>query len=1108
MYFAYGWPKILAAVEDDAQTIVHLAYGNGRLAVITSHSVQVWTGNQHRVKLGEVKRTEESVTSEGANARAIWSKDFTSLVVLTTGNALHFYDVLEGEELLEIAQLLDPLVAQQFKRVTLSLRAIARFADSNVSCFAFETDGESLLLGLSDGRLLLMTWRGERLGMLDLVGGAPKSPKDAVANGTHGATDTSPSPQKSPPEPNSIVQLEYSAALQVLAIVVADGRVIVAKTSTSRLHPVEQVHKDTVLASDAACVAIATRTEVLAVGRRDGVVDMYSLADRCAYLRTLSLVDWGCTVEDTGAVSCLQWSPDNCVLAVGWQLRGLSVWSVSGCRLMCTIRQGGSGVSASPLTSASSSTHGEPLEGGVTTAAWGPEGYYLMAAELSLGTAPRLLQFPFAKGSMTSSVARTSAVWEMLQAEDRLMLIQNDASQQLHIQHLVVPQSYISFNWPIVHVASSEDGSDIAVAGRQGLILFNLRSKKWRMFGDVSQERAIRCAGLMWHHRTIVVCSQKAEKFELLLYPRYHLDQSSLLCRQPLPTQPLAMDTHGEFILTVTSPFALTVYQVAVQGELTPLGSPRAVLTAVRELSLQSVKRPPVAVMFVANYGKSDASSQLLNAGDAAPDHCIVLRSDGQLLLLHIAQGTERQLLTGVEHFWVTAGRSQPEASAAERPWWAYGHRGMQLWYPSSPDTSSSDSLFQQDPELEFDREVYPLGVSTAAGVIVGVSQRLCVVPNTDMPCFEPTPKAQPILPCLLRHLLQTEAHEEALVLASANTSRPHFSHSLEWLLFTVLDAATASASARRKAQGLLSPTGPYISSPNPDKNPGYNMLVAAAELISHFPDFVDVVVSVARKTDERHWALLFQAAGKPTTLFEQCISNGQYRTAACYILVIEKLEGPTVGQQSALRLLQAVLGSGLYDLAGELVRFLIRSGREVSTSDKEVDDSADGIISTFFKFGFTSSAPKKRADVLHTTVGRILSDHATRLLTRYDLRQLVQFAKGTQFDLSAFLAAERSRAARLEDFPSALRTVRSKLGPDSPEMRHDAEVLLAHMRAVGCTEWVVVLATLLHRNQLLLELFQGDRQLWRAYAQTIESEFPEESYLGLLRSLEHDLAS
>ena len=72
----------------------------------------------------------------------------------------------------------------------------------------------------------------------------------------------------------------------------------------------------------------------------------------------------------------------------------------------------------------------------------------------------------------------------------------------------------------------------------------------------------------------------------------------------------------------------------------------------------------------------------------------------------------------------------------------------------------------QLEPELDFDREVYPLGLSPAAGIIVGISQRLTLSGCILMPCFEPTPQAQPILPCLLWHLLQVLPNLEPGILA------------------------------------------------------------------------------------------------------------------------------------------------------------------------------------------------------------------------------------------------------------------------------------------------------------------------------------------------------
>ena len=43
------------------------------------------------------------------------------------------------------------------------------------------------------------------------------------------------------------------------------------------------------------------------------------------------------------------------------------------------------------------------------------------------------------------------------------------------------------------------------------------------------------------------------------------------------------------------------------------------------------------------------------------------------------------------------------------------------------------------------------------------------------------------------------------------------------------------------------------------------SLLEKTCDLIKNFPEYLDVVVSVARKTDGRHWADLFTAAGRST---------------------------------------------------------------------------------------------------------------------------------------------------------------------------------------------------------------------------------------------------
>lgn len=61
-----------------------------------------------------------------------------------------------------------------------------------------------------------------------------------------------------------------------------------------------------------------------------------------------------------------------------------------------------------------------------------------------------------------------------------------------------------------------------------------------------------------------------------------------------------------------------------------------------------------------------------------------------------------------------------------EIPWWTYGARGMQLWFPKSLAEPVSHAAaaeaahYMTDPELEFDREVYPISISLAEVSIIG----------------------------------------------------------------------------------------------------------------------------------------------------------------------------------------------------------------------------------------------------------------------------------------------------------------------------------------------------------------------------------------------------
>ncbi|CAM6095693.1 unnamed protein product [Calypogeia fissa] len=1116
MYVAYGWPKLLP-IAGSQERLIHVSVSGSLLLLVSATDIQVWSATQHRTKLGQLVRDSSSLQYEGINFQATWSVDSKTIAVMTSGCVLQFYSVTPSDKHLQLSGTDTGVFLVELK--LFSTVNLLIFGET-ISVCCLTADESTVIVGLSNGGLQFVSWSGQLLGNAEVLQGR------ATSNGTMYIPEANGSPTVPVPAPLAshpsfaasnnqaiadcgFTQIEVSSILHILVAVLSEGYVLLCSVNEKGLRQVSDITPQKwVGVLDAICASIGHQQQLLAVGCMRGTVELFNLADNALPLRTISLFDWGYSVDDTGPVNCISWTPDNSTFAVGWQHRGLAVWSVSGCRLMCTIRQGSLSNVFSPSFSMFSGTElsrSEPMVGGVAALAWGEQGYQLFAVE-HRNTA-RLIEFPFAKSCISQNVVGVSHVWQLLHGQDRVLLVQSDEEDQLKIQHLIIPQSYISMNWPVMHVAANSDGTYLAIAGRRGLILYDMQLKKWRVFGDVTQERQVQCVALLWLGKIVVVCNYKeaTKSYELNLYPRYHLDETSLLCRRPLLDKPIALDVWQDFILVTYPPFDIHIFHVHIHGNLSPLKPSTVQLFPVRELSIMNARKPPLAMHFLPNVsGECDPPPTCDGTCDDGwrdvaaeamlrqPTRCMLLRTDGELSLLDLERGSERRLISGVERFWLTCGRPKEEAALIkEVPWWAYGHRGMQVWYPSSPADTSQDAqdVWELDPELDFDREVYPLGVSTGSGVIVGISQRLSLAACAAMPCFEPTPQTQPILPCLLRHLLQRDKLEEAIQLARLSCGRPHFSHSLEWLLFTVFDAAVSSQYVNKK-RGKVSPAASHL-------------LQQACILVRQFSEYLDVVVSVARKTDGRHWSELFAAAGKSTELFEECFQKGSYRTAACYILVIQKLEGPTISQQSAVRLLKAALEVSMYELAGELCRFLLRAGREYE-DDKDIDRN---IFSSFF-LGLSSPAPIMGADVHHATVKHILEKHAAHLMELKELQELVAFAKGTQFDITDFLKSEKGKSARLEDFSSALRIIGAKLDVDTPEGRLDTEFLLGHMRAVGFKEWVVVLGTLLRFPEVLLELFRRDVRLWEAYSKTIQSQENYLEFEEFLLALEQDLAS
>ncbi|CAL5382003.1 unnamed protein product [Camellia sinensis] len=224
----------------------------------------------------------------------------------------------------------------------------------------------------------------------------------------------------------------------------------------------------------AACASVCWG---LAVGTRRGVVELYDLVDSAALFRSVSLYDWGYSMDDTGAVTCIACTLDNSAFAVGWKLRGLTVWSISGCRLMSTICQIGLSSASSPVVKANQDCKYEPMMGGTSMMHWDEYGYRLNAAEE---------------------------------------------------------------------------------------LIYGFLNKRF------SAQACLGWGTLLLSATTLILLTQ----YELLFYPQYHLNQSSLLCRKPLFAKPVVMDVFQGYLLVTYRPFDVHIFHVKFSCELAPSSTP------------------------------------------------------------------------------------------------------------------------------------------------------------------------------------------------------------------------------------------------------------------------------------------------------------------------------------------------------------------------------------------------------------------------------------------------------------------------------------------------------------------------------------------------------
>ena len=162
-------------------------------------------------------------------------------------------------------------------------------------------------------------------------------------------------------------------------------------------------------------------------------------------------------------------------------------------------------------------------------------------------------------------------------------------------------------------------------------------------------------------------------------------------------------------------------------------------------------------------------------------------------------------------------------------------------------------------------------------------------------------PKTQLFLPPILHRYLSLSDSSAALGISCYYERLSYFSHALEILLHTVLDAEVEA-------------------SPAPEES----LLPSVLSFLSSFPDYLNILVQCTRKTEVRSWKTLFAHLPPPRRLFDESLEKGLLKTAGGYLLVLHTFEDVDSSLEQCVLLLRKAKDAGDWDLCKELARFLM----------------------------------------------------------------------------------------------------------------------------------------------------------------------------------------
>ncbi|KAI7868750.1 RIC1-domain-containing protein [Spinellus fusiger] len=627
----------------DKQSAVHFLPLTDFIAIQPSHHASLFLAcSRTALSLWSVKRSNQHVSEFGENVSILWKPDGSSVVIVTSRHYLLLYAILPFDQRSfdfhftrsQHSYVTGPGEGKGPRTILLKFRLAIRI-DAGIAC-GFPTDDTLIIATQTPAAIQCISWNPHKINSLQTsmqssmgilvnsletvtgmiydramnisVWRTNQGRAYLVQNGSEehdrqysGEIQESSSPTSSTLPPGQISKgyhsshshaaFDSASSAPSLSEVIYWGGIL--------FHGTEEALET---AEEATCIAINSSFSLIAIGTKGGTIYVYSIQSDSHALElshTLTLphgisapgLSQQGGVYEHNTVQSLAWTSDGYAISVGYEHRGLAVWSVYGALLSSTSDMDDVFSTKQRQQDISKSLQ-DTYVYGVKSMFWGPGNYQLFIlnhwhthnqSESKVQDA-HLFVLPFSKLAITSLHNSENARRGLLQTDDRLLLynhggdyqdnntttIDPDAVVWTHILHTQYPGMYITDHWPIRYSSVSGDGKFIAIAGRKGLAHYNTTSGRWKMFGNQQQEESfVIQGGLAWYkHVLMAACmvlnsSGGCDAYELRLYSRdNNLDNAHVLHTEVLRYIPVYVTICGSFLLVLSSENVLNIYSI------------------------------------------------------------------------------------------------------------------------------------------------------------------------------------------------------------------------------------------------------------------------------------------------------------------------------------------------------------------------------------------------------------------------------------------------------------------------------------------------------------------------------------------------------------------